>query len=130
MPECFQENGSYLHGSELRVSADQEHLHSAILFHGQGQREVAEGVKGNGNFGAFWADQRRFEQAVEDVHDNGIIPQPVICPCFLSYNLQINEIPTSQATFFSLRDKFFSCQSLHPVFTASNKTKLNGTMNT
>lgn len=45
--QCFQENSSYLHGSKLWVSADQEHLHSAILFHGQGQREVAEGVKGN-----------------------------------------------------------------------------------
>lgn len=103
VPKYFQENGSYLHGSELRVSADQEHLHSAILFHGQGQCEVAEGVEGNRNFGAFWADQCRFEQAMEDVHDNGIIPQSVIRPCFLSYNLQTNEIPTNQATFFSLK---------------------------
>lgn len=103
VPEC--DNGSYLHGSKLRVSADQEHLHSAILFHGQGQCEVAEGVKGDGNFGAFWANQRRFEQAMEDVHDYRIVPQPVICPCFLGYNLQTNEIPSTQATFFSLKLK-------------------------
>lgn len=105
VPECFQENSSYLHGSKLWVSADQEHLHSAILFHGQGQCEVAEGVKGNGNFGAFWANQRRFEQAMEDVHNYRIVPQPVIRPCFLGYNLQTNEITVGQITFFSLKVK-------------------------
>lgn len=74
-PGCDWKNAidSYLHGSGLRVVADQEHFHGAIFLHGQWQGEVAERVKSDWHFGALWADQRGLEQAMEDIHNDGIV---------------------------------------------------------
>lgn len=78
---------SYLHGSGLRIVANQEHLHCAIFLHGQWQCEVAERVKSDRHFGALRADQCGLEQAMEDIHNDGIITQPMVLPCLFSHNL-------------------------------------------
>lgn len=44
---------AHLHGPGLGVCAHQEHLHGAVLLHGQWQREVAERVKGDRDHGAL-----------------------------------------------------------------------------
>lgn len=60
----------YLRGSGLGVDADQEHLHSAVLLHGQRECEVAEWVKSHRDLGTLWTHQSGFEQAMEYVHDD------------------------------------------------------------
>lgn len=78
---------THLRGPRMRVGAHQEELHGAVLLHGQRQREVAEGVKGDRHLGAFWAHQGGFEEAVENVNYDGVVTQTMISPGFLSHNL-------------------------------------------
>lgn len=77
----------YLCGFGKRVQPDQVDLQRALLLHGQGEGQVAEGVEGHRDFGADGADQRRLEEAVEDVHDDGVVPLDVALPRLLRHQL-------------------------------------------
>lgn len=87
-PGLSQEKSAHLSGFALRVAADQKNLHGAIFPHREREGEIAEGVKGHRDFGAFRAHQRRFEKAVENVYDDRVVPPQVIVPRFFGYNLK------------------------------------------
>lgn len=71
-----------------RVQSDQVDLQRPLLLHGQRQRQVAEGIEGHGDFRAHGTDQGGFEEAVEDVHNDGVVSLDVVLPGFLCYHLQ------------------------------------------
>lgn len=77
----------YLCGFGKRVQSDQVDLQCALLLHGQGECQVTEGVESHRDFGANRTDQRGLEEAVKDVHDDGVIPFDVVLPSFLSHHL-------------------------------------------
>lgn len=77
----------YLCGFGKRVQPDQVDLQRALLLHGQGEGQVAEGVEGHRDFGADGADQRGLEEAMEDVHDDGVVPLDVALPRLLRHHL-------------------------------------------
>lgn len=82
---------SYLCGFGKSVQPDQVDLQSALLLHGQGERQVAKGIKGHRNFEAHGAHQSGLEEAVEDVYNDGVISLDVVLPRLLCYHLGRNK---------------------------------------
>ena len=78
----------YLFGFTRGVLGHEEHLDLPLLLDGQGQREVAEGVKGHGDLVARGADERGLEQPVEGIHNHRVVPLQVVVPCFLGHLLR------------------------------------------
>ncbi len=79
---------THLSGFGQRVQPHQIHLQRLLLLHGQRQRQVAEGVKGHRDLGAHGAHQSGLEEAVEDIHYDGVVPLDVVLPGLLRHHLQ------------------------------------------
>lgn len=82
----------YLCGFGKRVQPDQVDLQRALLLHGQGERQVAKGIKSHRNFEAHRAHQSGLEEAMEDVHNDGVISLNVVLPRLLCYHLGRNKL--------------------------------------
>lgn len=89
---------SYLRGFGKRVQPDQVDLQRALLLHGQGERQVAKGIKSHRNFEAHGAHQCGLEEAMEDVYNDGVISLDVVLPRLLCYHLGRNKL-TIKYTF-------------------------------
>lgn len=69
------------------VHGDEEDLHDPLVADRQRDTEVAEGVECHRHVAAIGAHQRGLEEAMESVHDHGIVPPFVVLPGLLSHLL-------------------------------------------
>ena len=102
---------SHLGGFQQGVHPDQVHLEGSLLLHGQRKGQVAEGVEGHRDLGTDGAHQRGLEEAVEDVHDDGVVPPDVRLPGLLRHHLEDQTMSDPQQI------------SLAPSTTASSNMK-------
>ena len=72
----------------MGVQSHQVDLQRALLLQGQGERQVAEGIKGHRDLGTHRTDQSRFEEAMENVYNDGVVPLDVVLPGLLSNHLK------------------------------------------
>ncbi len=79
---------THLSGFGQRVQPHQIHIQRPLLLHGQRQRQVDEGIKGHRDLGAHGAHQSGLEEAMEDIHDDGVVPLDVVLPGLLRHHLQ------------------------------------------
>lgn len=88
----------YLCGLGKRVQPDQVDLQRTLLLHRQGESQVTKGVEGHRDFGADRADQRGLEEAVKDVHDDGVVSFDVVLPSLLRHYLLVRGQPHKTVT--------------------------------
>lgn len=77
----------HLDRSALWVCVYQGDFHETISPQRQWKGQVTEGIKGHRNFRALGTNKCRFEETMKNIHNDRIIPQPMVLPGFFCYHL-------------------------------------------